>query len=93
MLETATSHARRRRQKRSIPTFVIEALDEVGSGFRANGAERLIFDKAAIRRMRRLPNGDDRLKAVQRWLGVYAVVGDDGRLVTIAHRQRRMKRC
>lgn len=87
-----TAHARLRQRQRGIPTFVIDLLEEVGSGFRCQGAERLIFDKAALRRMRRRPNGSSEFRGVERWLGVYAVVGDNGLVLTVAHRRRRIRR-
>jgi len=87
-----TRHARTRMQKRSIPPFVLDPLDRCGSSVRCGGAESLFFDKAARRRLQDYLGGRRALRAVDAWLGVYAVLADDGRFVTVAHRQRRLKR-
>lgn len=93
MTEDAMSHhAQVRLQQRAIPPIVVDLLDEFGSRFRSSGAEKVIFDKPAIKRMRRHLGGDRSLRLVKRWLGVYVVIGDDGRLVTVAHRSRRVWR-
>lgn len=90
--EAMTRHAQTRLQQRAIPPIVVDLLDEFGSRFRASGAERVVFDKAAIKRVRRHLGGDRGLRLVEPWLGVYAVLGDDGHLVTAAHRSRRIWR-
>ncbi|ACE99677.1 hypothetical protein IP86_17590 [Rhodopseudomonas sp. AAP120] len=87
-----TVHSRARLQQRAIPALVVDLLMQFGSPFRANGAERLMFDKTAIKRLRHHLGGDRGLKVVERWLGVYAVVGDNGLLVTAAHKQERFRR-
>jgi hypothetical protein len=32
------------------------------------------------------------LQLIERWMGVYAVIGDNGRVVTVAHRSNRSRR-
>jgi len=86
-----TAHASTRLQQRSIPGFVVELLERCGSETRCGKADRLFFDKAARKRLRRHLGGDRAMKLIDRWMGVYAVVGDDGSLVTVAHRRRRHK--
>jgi hypothetical protein len=87
-----TSHAQTRLQQRGIPPFVVDFLLQFGSSFRCGGADRLMFDKAAIQRLRRHLGGDRGLKLLEGWLGVYAVVGDNGYLVTAAHKSGRFRR-
>ncbi|MBJ6124815.1 hypothetical protein JAO75_05265 [Microvirga sp. BT325] len=87
-----TSHATERRRERAIPHFVLEMLQQHGSAFRSRGAERLIFDKAAVSRMERAPDGRGIQRLIEPWLNVYAVLGDDGAIVTVARRTRRMLR-
>ena len=87
-----TEHAQERLQQRAIPPPIIDLLEQFGTAVRARGAERLVFDKPARRRLRRHLGGDRGLRVVERWLGVYAVVSDDGFLVTVAHQQRRHRR-
>jgi len=82
-----TAHAEERIQQRGIPPMVIDLLMQFGSASRCGGAERLMFDKAARKRLRRHLGGDRGLKLIDRWLRVYAIVGDDGRVVTTAHKQ------
>jgi hypothetical protein len=36
--------------------------------------------------------GERGLRMIERWLGVYAVVSDDGHIVTVAHQSRRIWR-
>ncbi|TXN17218.1 hypothetical protein FV219_00900 [Methylobacterium sp. WL122] len=87
-----TLHAEARLQQRAIPLFVVEMLAEFGSAARCGGAERLTFDKAARRRLARYLGGDRSLRMIDRWLGVYAVISDNGRLITASHRTRRFRR-
>jgi hypothetical protein len=91
-----TVHAEARLQQRGIPSFILELLEACGTSVRCNGADRLIFDKAARRRLTRHLGGERNLRVVEPWLGVYAVIGDDGVVVTVAHatgRHRREGRC
>jgi hypothetical protein len=87
-----TSHAEERRQQRAIPFHVIELLHRFGSSFRCRGADRLIFDSAARRRLRSHLGRTRDLRPVERWLRVYLVVGDDGQVVTVGYRTKRMWR-
>jgi hypothetical protein len=83
---TFTMHAETRIQQRGIPPMVIDLLMQFGSASRCGGAERLMFDKLALRRLRRHLGGDRGLKLIDRWLNVYAIIGDNGQLVTVAHK-------
>jgi hypothetical protein len=87
-----TAHSMARLQQRAIPPLVVDLLMRFGSPSRANGAERLMFDKSAIKRLRHHLGGDRGLKLVERWLNVYAVVGDNGSVVTAAHKTKRFRR-
>lgn len=83
---TFTMHAETRIQQRGIPPMVIDLLMQFGSASRCGGAERFMFDKLALKRLRRHLGGDRGLKLIDRWLKVYAVIGDNGQLVTAAHK-------
>jgi hypothetical protein len=89
---TLTAHAQTRLQQRAIPPLVVDLLMRFGSPFRCGGAERLMFDKSAVKRLRRHLGGPRGLKVIERWLNVYAVVGDNGTLVTAAHRSAHFHR-
>jgi hypothetical protein len=87
-----TAHAEERIQQRGIPPMVIDLLMQFGSASRSDGAERLMFDKLARKRLRRHLGGDRGLKVLERWLNVYAVIGDNGQVVTAAHKHRHFYR-
>ena len=89
---TFTAHAQTRLQQRGIPPMVIDLLMQFGSPLRCGGAERLMFDKLAVKRLRRHLGGDRGLKLIERWLNVYAIIGDNGQLVTAAHKHSRFYR-
>lgn len=87
-----TSHAEERLQQRAIPPFMVELLERFGSEMRCSGADRLFFDKAAVKRLQRHIGDRRSLRHVERWLNVYIVIGDNGRLVTAARQTRRFNR-
>ncbi len=85
-------HAAQRLQQRAIPPFVVKLLTQHGTATRACGADRLYFDRAARERLSDDFDGIDNMKMIERWLGVYAIVGDDGRVITVAHQTKRRRR-
>ena len=72
--------------------MVIDLLMQFGSASRCGGAERLMFDKSALQTPRQHLGGDRGLKLIDRWLNVYAVVGDNGQLITVAHKDKHFYR-
>lgn len=87
-----TRHARTRAQQRSIPLTVVDLLQDFGGeSYCGKGAIRYIFDRGAKARLR-LQLGQDQLRQIEPWLNVYAVVGDAGRIITVAHSKRRFRR-
>ncbi|TXN17266.1 hypothetical protein FV219_00495 [Methylobacterium sp. WL122] len=87
-----TFHALQRLQQRAIPPFVIDLLDQFGSSIRSSGAEHLIFDKAATKRLRHHFGGERGLRMIEPWLNVSAVIADSGQVLTVTHRDRRFWR-
>jgi hypothetical protein len=87
-----TTHAQARLQQRGIPPMVVDLLMQFGSPSRCGGAERLMFDKSAVKRLRRHFGGDRGLNIIARWLSVYVVIGDNGHLVTVAHKNSHFRR-
>lgn len=87
-----TKHAMHRLQQRGIPQMVIELLERFGSSMRCGGAERVFFDKAARRRLQAHLGGARGLRAIEAWLRVYIVIGDNGQIITVAHQQDRFVR-
>ena len=86
----ASVHACSRLQSRAIPAFVIDLLYRLGASVRCEGAERLFFDGRSRKALRGALGGKRGMRTIEPWLNVYAVVGDNGRLVTAAHRTKRM---
>jgi hypothetical protein len=84
-----THHAAVRQQQRAIPAFIIELLEACGSERRCGCAEKLIFDKAAKKRLKHYLGGERGLRIIEPWLKVYAIIGDNGSIVTTAHASRR----
>ena len=87
-----TRHAAKRLQQRGISPFVIELLERFGSTMRCSGAERLFFDKPALRRLKAYLGGDRGLNAMEEWLRVYLVLSDTGDVVAVAHQDGRFHR-
>ena len=83
-----TTHAALRLQQRAIPAFVVELLERCGSEQRCGQADRLYFDKAARKRLKNHLGGPRGMQLIERWLGVYAIIGDNGKVVTVAHNRR-----
>jgi hypothetical protein len=87
-----THHAQTRLQQRGIPAIVLDLLVRFGSEVRSHRAVRLIFDKAALKRLKRHLGGARGLRVIEPWLNVYAVVSDDGSVITVAHQCQRFRR-
>jgi hypothetical protein len=83
---TLSRHAAAHFQQRAIPLFVVDLLERFGSENRCGGADRLFFDKAARKRIERHLGGRRGLRLVERWLNPYAVIGDNGAVITVGHR-------
>lgn len=88
---TVTVHAAARMQQRAIPLAAIDLLLDYGASTRSRGAENFFFDKAARRRVAE-DLGNFESRRVARLLNAYAVVSDDGTLITAAWRTRRLRR-
>ncbi len=85
-------HAHARLQQRAIPPMVVELLERFGSTMRCGDAERVFFDRKALKRIRHYLGGDRGLTAIERWLNVYVIIADNGRVVTAAHKTGRFVR-
>jgi hypothetical protein len=77
--------------QRAIPRAAIELMLDYGSTARVKGADSYFFDKAARRRVN-LHLGAEALRGVERYLNAYAIVGDNGSVVTAAWRTGRLRR-
>lgn len=86
-----TRHATQRSQQRSIPPLAVELFERYGASCRHDGADVLFMDKQARKRIARDFGGSRALRFVEPLLNAYAVV-EDGRVITLAHRNKRLKR-
>jgi len=85
-----TSHAIVRSQQRCLPPLVIDWLHHFGREQHDGcGATILYFDKRARRSLERSV-GREPVRRMKEWLNAYAVVSNDGKLVTVGHRYRRL---
>jgi hypothetical protein len=92
MIRASTRHAETRGQQRAIPALIGSLLVEYGASMHRDGGEVFYFDKAARKRLKAAVGGDRSLELLGRLINTYAVVSRDGRVVTVAHRIRRLKR-
>ncbi len=86
-----TFHAERRLQQRAIPIFAIELFQRYASSMRHKGAEVLFIDKAARKRLAQALGGKRGFRAIEPWLNAFVCI-EDGNVITVAHRSRRLKR-
>lgn len=77
-----TSHARARMQQRGIRPDALEALFDLGRSchLHSKGRELVYFGKKARKGL-----SDERVSRI------YAVLGPDGKVITVGHRYRRVK--
>ncbi len=96
MITFISRHAQTRLQQRGITYDTLEILRRYGSSQRVKGGKTKVYmDKTAHQRARRSPERDLYLKEVDRLDNIYAIVGDDDLIVTVArscHRRARRRR-
>ncbi|MCB1995646.1 MAG: hypothetical protein KDG57_07160 [Rhodoferax sp.] len=86
-----TRHAEVRGRQRAIPALAIELLVRFGSEEPApGGASKVFFDKAARRRLAAFAG--PLAPALSQHLDVYAILGENDQVVTVAHRTKRVRR-
>lgn len=91
-MENVTQHAMARMQQRGIKPQVVDYLLLCGTEIHDHhGATIVYFDKQARQRLEK-QCGSDQYRRMERQLGAYAVVGDDGAVMTVGHRVRRIRR-
>jgi len=87
---TYTLHARTRAQQRSLPPAIINWLLQFGHETRHNGADVFCFDKQSRKRLMRFL-GATAFRRIEDLLDAYVVVSDDGQILTVGHRTRRLR--
>ena len=91
MLEL-TQHAALRMQQRGISRTTLESLLDYGNyRYDHRGATIVYFDKKARRRLLR-DSGRGAYRVMEKRFKAYAVVGSDGAVVTVGHRDKRIAR-
>ena len=83
-------HAQTRMQQRGIARSVDGLLDYGREHHDHHGAVIVMLDRAATRRLARF--GAVRAGELDALRGLYAVVARDGRVCTVGHRTRRLRR-
>lgn len=84
-------HAAARSSQRAISPMAIDLLMRFGTSVPAGpGTEKIFFDKRARRQVRAYAG--PAASALAGHLDIYAVVSGSGTLITIAHREARIRR-
>ena len=83
-------HAQTRLQQRAIPQEAVETLLASGERRRRGSADVYFLTKAARTRIASAV-GKRRYNLLKRSLNTYIVLGDDGSMITAAHRLQRLK--
>lgn len=92
ILPMLTAHARVRMQQRGVRREVVQWLLQFGSRtYDGRGAQIRYFDERARERIRKTM-GEDALRRAHDRLDSYAVVANDGQVVTVGHQYRRQRR-
>lgn len=87
-----TDHARTRLQQRGIPEPVLECLLTYGRTVHDHkGGELVFFDHKSRDRLRR-GQGANAFKIIEAKLGTYAVIAQDGSVITVGHRTKHINR-
>ena len=85
-----TQHAMARMQQRAIPLCAADVLMDYGEHRRHAGAEVYFLTKRSRSQVLKTVGKQAFLK-LEKALDAYLVVGDDGAVITAAHRLRRLK--
>lgn len=91
-LPRLTKHAQTRSQQRAVPPMVIDLLLRFGAPMRSGRADLYTLDKPSRRRMRHYL-GDRCYQLLEEQLDCWAVVGDDGSIVSVGHSGRKRPLC
>ncbi|HYH23377.1 MAG TPA: hypothetical protein VD995_32580 [Azospirillum sp.] len=85
-----THHATERAQQRAVPPLVVNWLFDYGRVLRRGGADVYFFDRRSRRRLEREVGGVA-LRRLADLLDAYAVVADDGHVITVGRRYRPLR--
>lgn len=89
--DLCTKHAHTRMQQRCIRQRGVDAAIDYGSEHRTDDGYIYHLSKRVCRRLQRtLPPAEAR--EIMQLIDIYAVVSDDGQIITVGHRTRRIRR-
>ena len=92
MTSILTNHAQTRLQQRGISGHVLDYLLQYGRMVHDHRGGRIFyFDHQARERLRN-QSGPAIFKDIESKLGAYAVIGQDGAILTVGHRTKRINR-
>lgn len=90
MTHTSTRHAATRMQRRALSQLQIDLLMQFGhTEPMGHGVARVYFDKSSRRQLRAYAGS--LALAIEAHLDIYAVVADEGQLITVAHCIQRVR--
>ncbi len=88
-----TRHGEARMQQRATPPLIVSLILEHGCRIRSHGADLYFVDKPARKEIRRALGGSRGMSLIEPFLNRYLIVADnDGSIVTVACRKRRIHR-
>lgn len=86
-----TYHAQLRAQQRAIPPILVDLLLQFGHREKSgDGTSKVFFDKVARRKLRTYAGA--MANSIEQHLNVYVVVGPAQEVITVAHRDERIRR-
>ncbi len=89
-LDLRSRHARSRMQKRSISPIAVELIQRHGKSVRSHGANKYFLDKQARKQIEK-KIGKQAYLRLKDLLDIYVVESDDGEVITVAHRRRKIR--
>lgn len=91
-LGDCTHHARVRMQQRGISDEALDLLMQYGRSAHNHQGQVLVYMDRQLRKAALRACGREAGKAIDRVKGLYAVVGNNGLVITVGHRYRRIRR-
>lgn len=89
-IATVTHHANVRMQQRGIDASVVDYLLSFGEERLTNkGASIVYFDKDTKKKLFAQLDKNERIK-IEHQVNAYLILGDDGKVVTVGHRTRKL---
>ena len=85
-------HAQIRKQQRAVPQIIVEWLQDYGCVTRKEGADVYYLDKKSRRKLKK-DIGSVPYRRMEDLLDAYVVIADDGSIVTVGWRYKRLKHC